>query len=59
METTRETTVNDRGGTTIPSEIRESLDINSGDTIRWTVTDDGTLSAFSRWSLRPQGATEA
>ena len=44
METTRETTVNDRGGTTIPSEIRESLDINSGDTIRWTVTDHGTLS---------------
>lgn len=44
METTSETTVNDRGGTTIPSEIRESLDIDSGDKIRWTVTDDGTLS---------------
>lgn len=44
METTSETTVNDRGGTTIPSEIRESLDIDSGDTIRWRVTDDGTLS---------------
>jgi AbrB family looped-hinge helix DNA binding protein len=44
METTSETTVNDRGGTTIPSEIRESLDIASGDKIRWSVTDDGTLS---------------
>lgn len=44
MDTTSETTVNDRGGTTIPSEIRESLDIDSGDKIRWSVTEDGTLS---------------
>ena len=44
INTTSETTVNDHGGTTIPSEIRESLDIDSGDKIRWRVTDDGMLS---------------
>jgi antitoxin PrlF len=44
MRATEETTVNDRGGTTIPSEIRESLDIDGGDKLRWTVTDEGELS---------------
>lgn len=44
MGTTEETKINDRGGTTIPAEIRESLDIDAGDKLRWTVTEDGELS---------------
>ena len=44
MGTTEETTINDRGGTTIPAEIRESLDIDGGDKLRWSVTDDGELA---------------
>jgi antitoxin PrlF len=44
MGTTEETTVNDRGGTTIPADIRKSLDIDAGDKLRWTVTEEGELS---------------
>ena len=44
MATSDETTVNDRGGTTIPAEIRDELGIDSGDKIRWTVTEAGDLS---------------
>jgi antitoxin PrlF len=39
MGATDETTVSERGGVTIPSEIRERLDIEPGDKIRWTVED--------------------
>jgi len=44
MGTTEETTVNERGGTTIPAEIRKSLDIDGGDKLRWSVTDNGELT---------------
>ena len=44
MATSDETKVNDRGGTTIPAEIRDQLDIDSGDKIRWTITEDGDLT---------------
>jgi len=44
MRTTEETAVNDQGGTTIPAEIRELLDIGGGDKLRWSVTDDGELT---------------
>jgi len=44
METTEETTVNDRGGVTVPAEVRDALDIDAGDKFRWTVIDDGTLT---------------
>ncbi|PSP85708.1 AbrB family transcriptional regulator [Halobacteriales archaeon QS_6_64_34] len=44
MATSDETKVNDRGSTTIPAEIRDRLDINSGDKIRWTITEDGDLT---------------
>jgi AbrB family looped-hinge helix DNA binding protein len=44
MGTTSETKVTDHGGTTIPAEIRESLDIDPGDKIRWTITDEGELT---------------
>ena len=39
MGATDETTVSDRGGVTIPAEVRERLDIEPGDKIRWTVED--------------------
>jgi antitoxin PrlF len=39
-----ETTVSDRGMVTIPASLRRRLDIEAGDKLRWTVTDDGTLS---------------
>lgn len=42
MGTSDETTVSDRGGITIPSAVRETLDIEPGDKIRWTV-EEGDL----------------
>lgn len=39
-----ETTVSDRGMTTIPAALRNRLDIEAGDKIRWTITDDDELS---------------
>ena len=44
ITTTRESTVTDYGKTTIPAEIRDALDIDPGDKIRWTITDNGGLS---------------
>lgn len=42
-ERTDETTVNDRYAVTIPAPIRDRLDIEPGDSIRWTVTEEGSL----------------
>ena len=39
-----ETTVSDRGMVTIPAALRQHLDIESGDKIRWTTDDEGNLS---------------
>jgi antitoxin PrlF len=39
-----ETKVSDRGMVTIPAELRRHLDIEPGDKLRWTLTDEGTLS---------------
>jgi len=39
MRATDETKVNERGGVTIPAEVRDRLDIEAGDKIRWTVED--------------------
>lgn len=39
-----ETTVNASYSVTVPAEIRSSLDIEPGDTLRWTLDDDGELS---------------
>jgi AbrB family looped-hinge helix DNA binding protein len=39
-----ETKVSDRGMVTIPASLRERLDIEPGDKLRWNVADDGTLS---------------
>lgn len=40
---TDETTVNDSHSVTVPSEIRERLDIQPGDKLRWTLTGEGEL----------------
>jgi len=42
-EISDETTVNGSYSVTVPSEIRSSLGIEPGDTLRWTLTDDGEL----------------
>lgn len=39
-----ETKVSDRGMVTIPAELRRRLDIEPGDKLRWTLTDEGALS---------------
>ena len=39
-----ETTVNESYSVTVPASIRRDADIEAGDKLRWTVTDDGTLS---------------
>lgn len=39
-----ETAVNDRYAVTIPSSVRERLDIGPGDRVRWRVTEDDELS---------------
>lgn len=40
---TAETTVNDRFAVTVPAPIRNRLDIEPGDKIRWTLSEDGDL----------------
>lgn len=40
-----ETTVNSSYSVTVPSDIREEVDLEPGDKLRWTVTDDGRLVA--------------
>jgi AbrB family looped-hinge helix DNA binding protein len=68
MGTTDETKVNERGGVTIPAEIRDSLDIEAGDKIRWTLEDgtvrievvhqqEGVFEDFEPASLGGDGAT--
>ena len=39
-----ETTVNDSYSVTVPASIREQADIESGDKIRWSVDDEGSVS---------------
>lgn len=39
-----ETTVTDHGGSTVPAELRDRLDIEPGDKLRWQLKDDGTLT---------------
>jgi AbrB family looped-hinge helix DNA binding protein len=41
MGTTEETAVTERWGVTIPAAIREELDIEPGDKIRWSITENG------------------
>jgi AbrB family looped-hinge helix DNA binding protein len=43
MGTTEETAVTERWGVTIPAAIREELDIEPGDKIRWSITESGDV----------------
>jgi len=63
-----ETTVNDRYAVTIPAAVRDQLDIDSGDRVRWQVTSDGDLSvevirertgAFEDYEPIDMGPTDA
>ncbi|MFB6236592.1 MAG: AbrB/MazE/SpoVT family DNA-binding domain-containing protein [Halopenitus sp.] len=38
------TKVSDRGMVTIPAALRQRLDIEPGDKLRWTADEEGTLS---------------
>lgn len=40
-----ETTVNDSYAVTIPARIREEIDVEPGDRLRWSTDDDGRLVA--------------
>lgn len=40
----KQTTVNDHYSVTVPAQIRNRLDIQPGDKIRWEVTEDGSLT---------------
>jgi AbrB family looped-hinge helix DNA binding protein len=43
-EAADETTVTDRYAVTVPAVIRERLDVEPGDKLRWAVSDDGELT---------------
>jgi AbrB family looped-hinge helix DNA binding protein len=47
-ETPEETKVSDRGMVTVPATLRRRLDIGPGDTLRWSVEDEGTLTVEVR-----------
>lgn len=39
-----ETKVSDRGMVTIPAPLRDRLDIEAGDKLRWEIDEEGTIS---------------
>jgi AbrB family looped-hinge helix DNA binding protein len=41
--TTDESTVTENYAATIPASVRARLDVEPGDKLRWTATDDGSL----------------
>ena len=43
-EAAEQTKVNERGMVTIPADLRRRLDIEPGDTLRWSVTEDDELT---------------
>jgi AbrB family looped-hinge helix DNA binding protein len=43
-EPPQETKVSDRGMVTIPASLRDRLDIEPGDKLRWSVDEDGDLA---------------
>jgi AbrB family looped-hinge helix DNA binding protein len=43
-EPPQETKVSDRGMVTIPASLRDRLDIEPGDKVRWSVDDEGGLT---------------
>jgi len=62
------TTINDHYSVTVPAAIRNRLDIQPGDKLDWTVTDDGDLTvevvkqrygAFDGFEAADMGKTNA
>jgi AbrB family looped-hinge helix DNA binding protein len=43
-EAPQETKVSDRGMVTIPADLRQRLDIEPGDKLRWKTDEEGNLS---------------
>jgi len=43
-EAADETTVTDHYAVTVPAVIRERLDVEPGDKLRWSLSDEGALS---------------
>lgn len=43
-ETVEETTVSDSGMVTVPASLRQRLDIEPGDKLRWSTNDEGKLT---------------
>jgi AbrB family looped-hinge helix DNA binding protein len=43
-EPPKETKVSDRGMVTIPASLRDRLDIEAGDKLRWDTDEEGNLS---------------
>lgn len=44
-ESDSETTVNGSYSVTVPADVRDRVDLEPGDKLRWTVDDDGRLVA--------------
>ncbi|MEZ3142990.1 AbrB/MazE/SpoVT family DNA-binding domain-containing protein [Halobaculum sp. MBLA0143] len=45
MTRTDESRADEDGTVTVPETVRESADVRPGDTVRWRVGDDGSVSA--------------
>lgn len=63
-EVSEQTTVTERGMVTIPAALRRRLDIEPGDELRWSVTEDDELTvevvrqrygAFDDFEAAPMG----
>ncbi|ERH12210.1 MAG: SpoVT / AbrB like domain protein [halophilic archaeon J07HB67] len=44
MAETDESQVGEDGTVSVPDSVRETADVRPGDTVRWRVDDDGTVS---------------
>jgi antitoxin PrlF len=44
QETPEETKVSDSGVVTVPASIRQRLDIEPGDKLRWSIDEEGNLT---------------
>lgn len=52
-----ETTVSDRRMVTIPASLRRRLDIEAGDTFRWSINDEGASPWTSSGSATGRSKT--
>lgn len=49
---TDESTITENYAATIPAAVREQLDVQPGDKLRWTATEDGGYASRSSSSAR-------